>query len=88
MADRKPSRAEAVRHAVDEAFAAAAGQAQSTGRRAQDLVEDLARHARVAGRAARALDDLRPTTAEELRALRREVRDLAARVEALERDAQ
>jgi len=85
MPDRKPTRTEAVRHAVDDAFAAAAGQAQSTSRRAQDLVEELARHARAAGRVGKALDDLRPPSAEELRALRREVRELQDRVAALER---
>ena len=84
MAERKPSRADAVRNAVDDAFQAAAGQAQSTSRRAQDLVEDLARHARAAGRVGKALDDLRPPSAEELRALRREVQELKDRVAALE----
>lgn len=87
MPDRKPSRADAVRHAVDDAFAAAAGQAQSTSRRAQDLVEDLSRHARAAGRVGKALDDLRPSSAEEVRALRREVQELTDRVAALEHAA-
>jgi hypothetical protein len=87
MPDRKPSRTEAVRQAVDDAFSAAAGQAQSTGRRAQDLVEDLARHARAAGRVGKAIDDLRPPSAEELRSLRREVRALEDRVAALEQAA-
>ena len=91
MADRKPRRTDAVRTAVDDAFAAAAGQAQSTaqstGRRAQDLVEELARHARAAGRVGRALDDLRPPGAEEVRALRREVQELRDRVAALEQAA-
>jgi hypothetical protein len=87
MPDRKPSRTEAVRQAVDDAFSAAAGQAQSTGRRAQDLVEDLARHARAAGRVGKAIDDLRPPSAEELRSLRREVQALKDRVAALEQAA-
>ncbi len=87
MADRKPRRTDAVRSAVDDAFSAAAGQAQSTGRRAQDLVEDLARHARAAGRVGRALDDLRPPSAEELRALRGELAELQLRVAALEQAA-
>jgi polyhydroxyalkanoate synthesis regulator phasin len=87
MADRKPSRTDAVRNAVDDAFQVAAGQAQSTSRRAQDLVEDLARHARAAGRVGKALDDLRPPSAEELRALRREVQELRDRVAALEQQA-
>lgn len=78
MADRKQSRAEAVRAAVDEAVAAAAGQAQ----RAQGLVGELGQ---AAGRMRGALDDLRPPTADEVRALRREVRELADRLDALER---
>jgi polyhydroxyalkanoate synthesis regulator phasin len=84
MADRKPSRTDAVRHAVDDAFAAAAGQAQSTTRRAQDLVDEMNR---AAGRVGRAIDDLRPSSAEELRALRREVQALTERVAKLEQDA-
>jgi len=87
MPDRKPSRTEAVRQAVDDAFSAAAGQAQSTGRRAQDLVEDLARHARAAGRVGKAIDDLRPPSVEEMRSLRREVQALKDRVAALEQAA-
>jgi len=84
MAHRKPSRTDAVRHAVDDAFAAAAGQAQSTSRRAQDLVDEMSR---AAGRVGRAIDDLRPSSAEDLRALRREVEDLRQRVAALEQAA-
>jgi hypothetical protein len=87
MSDRKPSRTDAVRQAVDDAFSVAAGQAQTTSRRAQDLVEDLARHARAAGRVGRAIDDLRPPSAEELRALRREVQELKDRVAVLEQAA-
>lgn len=86
MADRKQSRADAVRHAVDDVFAAAAGQAQSTAQttrgRAQELVDEAAR---AAGRVVGAIDDLRPPTAEETRALRRAVADLSERVAALER---
>jgi polyhydroxyalkanoate synthesis regulator phasin len=86
MPDRKPTRAEMVRNAVDDAFAAAAGQAQHTAQstrdRAQDLVDELAQ---AAGRVQQALDDLRPATADAVRELRAEVRALAARVEALER---
>ncbi len=86
MADRKQSRAEAVRSAVDEAFSVAAGQAHSTAQstrgRAQDLVEEMAR---AAGRVRGALDELRPASVDELRALRREVEALSERVAALER---
>jgi len=80
--DRKQTRAEAVRSAVDEAFAAAAGQAQSTRTRAQDLVGDLSQ---AAGGVRGALDDLRPATSGELRELRELVRALSERVSALER---
>jgi polyhydroxyalkanoate synthesis regulator phasin len=84
MPDRKPTRAEAVRSAVDEAFSAAAGQAQTTTRRAQELVDELTQ---VAGRVQQAVDDLRPAGADEVRALRREVRALAERVAKLEQGA-
>jgi polyhydroxyalkanoate synthesis regulator phasin len=84
MADRKPSRTDAVRSAVDDAFSAAAGQAQSTRGRAQDLVDEMGR---VTGRVGKALDDLRPPSAEDLRALRREVQELKDRVAALEQAA-
>jgi hypothetical protein len=90
MADRKHSRADAVRSAVDDVFSAAAGQAQSTAHstaqsargRAQDIVDEAAR---AAGRVVGAIDDLRPPTAEEVRALQRAVADLSERVTALER---
>jgi polyhydroxyalkanoate synthesis regulator phasin len=86
MADRKQSRADAVRTAVDDVFAVAAGQAQSTAKstrgRAQDLVDEAAR---AAGRVRGAIDELRPPTAEEVRALREAVADLSERVAALER---
>jgi cytochrome c556 len=85
MADRRQSRAEAVRSAVDEAFAAAAGQAQATAQstrgRAQDLFDEMGR---AAGRVRGALDDLRPVSADEVRALRRELQALSERVAALE----
>jgi polyhydroxyalkanoate synthesis regulator phasin len=84
MPDRKPSRTDAVRHAVDDAFSAAAGQAQSTSRRAQDLVDEMGR---AAGRVGRAIDDLRPPSAEDVRLLRREVQELKDRVAALEQAA-
>jgi polyhydroxyalkanoate synthesis regulator phasin len=84
MPDRKPSRTDAVRNAVDDAFAAAAGQAQSTSRRAQDLVDEMGR---AAGRVGKAIDELRPPSAEEVRALRREVQELKDRVAALEQAA-
>src|SRR5436305_13104115 len=82
MADKKQTRGDAVRQAVDEAFQAAAGQAQQFGReRAQEIVDELAG---AAGRLRDALDDLRPPTGDDVRALREELRALAVRVAALE----
>ena len=80
--DRKQTRADAVRSAVDEAFAAAAGQASSTRDRAQDLVGDLTQ---AAGGVRGAIDDLRPATSGELRELRDQVQALSERISALER---
>jgi polyhydroxyalkanoate synthesis regulator phasin len=81
MADKRQSRGDAVRQAVDEAFQAAAGQAQFTRERAQEIVDELTG---AAGRLRDALDDLRPPTGDDVRELREEVRALAARVAALE----
>ena len=82
------SRTEAVRKAVDQAFQATAGQAataasatQGARDRAQDLVDELAQ---AAGKVREALDDLRPAGAEEIRALRADLRALEERVAALE----
>ncbi len=81
----KNSRTEAVRSAVEQAFQSQAATAASATRdargRAQDLVDDLAQ---AAGRVRGALDDLRPPTADEIRALRDELRALEERVAALE----
>jgi polyhydroxyalkanoate synthesis regulator phasin len=81
MAEKKPNRAEAVRSAVDDAFQAAAGQAQVTRDRASDIVDELSG---AAGRLRDVLEDLRPPTGDEVRALRAEVRSLAERVAKLE----
>jgi polyhydroxyalkanoate synthesis regulator phasin len=82
MADKKPTRGDAVRQAVDEAFQAAAGQAQQFGReRAQEIVDELAG---AANRLRDALEDLRPPTGDDIRLLREEVKALAERVAALE----
>jgi polyhydroxyalkanoate synthesis regulator phasin len=82
MADKKQTRGDAVRQAVDEAFQSAAGQAQQFGReRAQEIVDELAG---AAGRLRDVLDDLRPPTGDDIRVLREEVRALAERVAALE----
>jgi polyhydroxyalkanoate synthesis regulator phasin len=76
---KEPSRTEAVRSAVDQAFQA--GQSQFSKERAQEIVDELTQ---AAGRARQALDDLRPPTGDDVRALRDEVAALRARVEALE----
>ena len=84
MADKKQGRGDAVRQAVDEAFQAAAGQAQFTRERAQEIVDELSG---AAGRLRDVLDDLRPPTGDDVRELREEMRALAARVAALEEAA-
>ncbi len=81
------SRSDAVRKAVDQAFQTTAGGASQGARdardRAQDLVDDLAQ---AAGRVREALDDLRPPSSDELRALRADLEALERRVAALERE--
>ena len=81
MADNKPKRGDAVRQAVDEAFQAAAGQAQFTRERAQDIVEELSG---AAGRLRDVLEDMRPAGTDDVRELRAEVKALAERVARLE----
>jgi hypothetical protein len=82
---RVPVRPDVVRAAVDQAFQAGVGQGGravgSAQERAQELVDELA-HA--AGRVREALDDLRPPTADDVRALRAELGALERRVAALE----
>jgi polyhydroxyalkanoate synthesis regulator phasin len=78
---RSPGRADAVRAAAVQAFEATAGQAGITRERTQELADELA-HA--AGRIRGALDDLRPASADEVRALREELRALQTRVAKLE----
>jgi polyhydroxyalkanoate synthesis regulator phasin len=78
VASKRPSRSDAVRSAVDQAF-------QSTGvprDRAQDLVDELAQ---AAGRVREALEDLRPASSEEIKGLRSDLRALEKRVAALEK---
>jgi polyhydroxyalkanoate synthesis regulator phasin len=91
MAKKEKKRSDQVRTAVDEAFQAAAGQAQVTRDRAQELVDELSGAAR---RLREVLDDLRPPSGDDLRglrdevtALRREVRALGERVGKLEKPA-
>jgi signal transduction histidine kinase len=81
----RASRSDAVRSAVDQAFQATAGQgaaaAESGRERAQDIVDQLAQ---AAGRVRDVLDELRPPTVDELKALQRTVSDLEQRVAQLE----
>ena len=76
------SRADALRAAVDQAFEATAGQAaQRTRDRAADVADELAAAAqRVRG----LLDDLRPPSTPEVRALTERIDALEARVRELE----
>jgi polyhydroxyalkanoate synthesis regulator phasin len=76
------SRAEAVRSAVDQAFQATAGRAEVTGRRAQEIADELAG---AVTRLRDVLDDARPVTAADLDALRAEVASVASDVAALGR---
>jgi polyhydroxyalkanoate synthesis regulator phasin len=81
----RASRSDAVRSAVDQAFQATAGQgaaaAESGRERAQDIVDQLAQ---AAGRVRDVLDELRPPTVDELKALQRTLADLEQRVTQLE----
>lgn len=77
MANKKTtSRSEAVRQAVDQAFAT-----QIPRERISELLDELGH---TAGRLRGAVDELRPASAEEVRTLRAEVQALAVRVAAVE----
>jgi heparin binding hemagglutinin HbhA len=78
---RSPSRADAVRGAAVQAFQATAGQAGVTRERAQELADELAQ---AAGRFMGALDELRPASGEEIRALRDDLQAMERRIAALE----
>jgi translation initiation factor IF-2 len=73
---KSSSRAEAVREAAEQAF-----KAQIPRERIADLLDELGS---TAGRLRGAVDELRPATESDLKALRAEVRELAQRVKALE----
>ncbi len=78
---KRPTPADALRHAVDQSFQAAADQALTTRDRAQELVDDLAQ---TAGRLRGALEELRPTTGDDVRSLSVSIQALDARVRVLE----
>jgi len=87
---------DAVREAVDRTVQATRGSAQQTRDRAQgavdelvETVDDLVKEAEgrlTRGRraAARAIDDVRPVTQEDLRALHAELRRIGRRLDAIE----
>jgi polyhydroxyalkanoate synthesis regulator phasin len=80
--DKRPkTRADAVRAAVDQAFTATAGQAQVTRERAHEIADELST---AAGKVRDALDELRPPSGDELRALTRRIEALEKKVAALE----
>lgn len=80
--DPKPSsRVESVRSVAAQALEATAEQAAATQRRASSLADELF-HA--AGRVREALEELRPSTAEDVKALRERLDALEARVAARE----
>lgn len=81
--EQKPpkSRADHVRAAVEQAFAATAEQAEQTRGRAQDIADELAQ---AATRLRDVLDELRPPTADELRSMRERIDALEAKVAELE----
>ena len=87
--DKKARRPEAVRSAVEQAFTATAGQggkaAEEARDRAQNLVDELAQ---AAGKVRDALDDLRPPTADEVKALQSDIKKLERRVAKLEEATQ
>jgi hypothetical protein len=77
MAKKKSaSRADAVRDAVDQAF-----KTQLPRERISELLDDLGS---TAGRLRGAVDELRPATEAEIKALRTDLKALTDRVEALE----
>lgn len=86
MAKNKPKknerRSDQVRSAVDQAFQQAAGGAQVTRDRAQEIADELAA---AAGKVRDALDELRPPTGDEVKALQDRVNMLEARIAKLEK---
>jgi polyhydroxyalkanoate synthesis regulator phasin len=69
---------DAVRDAVERTIQATVGSAQSTRDRAQDAVDEIVRGV------GRAIDDRRPVTQEDVKALRKDLREIARRLDAIE----
>jgi hypothetical protein len=80
VAKKKSSnRADAVRSAVEQAF-----QAQVPRERISDLLDELGQ---TAGRLRGVVDELRPASAEDVKALRADIQALTKRIDALDRPA-
>lgn len=75
-------RTDQVRSAVDQAFQQAAGGAQITRERAQEIADELAT---AAGRVRDALDELRPPSGDDVKALQERIDALEQRIAALEK---
>jgi polyhydroxyalkanoate synthesis regulator phasin len=92
MADRKgtPARLpDAVREAVERTLDATRESAQTTRSRAQDAVDELVKSAEAGAGAVRervraAVDERRPATTDDLRELRKELRAIGRRLDAIE----
>ncbi|MEA2374448.1 MAG: hypothetical protein QOD53_911 [Thermoleophilaceae bacterium] len=92
MADRKPAPQrlpDAVREAVETAFQATRGSAQTTRSRAQEAVDEVVRGAEAGAGAVRervkeAIEERRPATSDDLRELRKELRAIGRRLDRIE----
>src|SRR5437588_11026875 len=92
MADRKSTPAglpDAVREAVERTLDATRESAQTTRSRAQEAVDELVKSAEAGAGAVRervrgAIDERRPATSDDLRELRKELRAIGRRLDAIE----
>jgi len=92
MADRKSTPAglpDAVREAVERTLDATREAAQTTRSRAQEAVDELVKSAEAGAGAVRervrgAIDERRPATSDDLRELRKELRAIGRRLDAIE----
>ena len=80
---------EAVREAVDRTLQATRESAETTRTRAQDAVDELVRGAEAGAEEVRkrvrgAIEERRPATSDDLRELRRELRAIVRRLDAIE----
>jgi len=92
MANRKstpPRLPEAVREAVERTLQATREGAETTRTRAQDAVDELVRGAEAGAEAVRdrvrgAIEERRPATSDDIKDLRKELRAIARRLDAIE----